>query len=278
MNYEGYRFLQVERRDGIAFVTITNPEKMNACSHEDHAEFATILRDVAVDDEVRAVVLTGAGRAFSVGATYEYMRQLTEDQEARTELQDQVRELVRSHIDLEKPVVAAINGVATGSGLMLALLSDYVIIEENVKIADGHIKAALAAGDGGVLIWPLAVGITRAKRYLMTGDWIDAAEAERIGLVTELVPEGEALPRATEVAEDFTRMPQEALRFTKRAINQWLSFSASIGFELSASLEMQTFGLHGDQVRARVDEMERTAKEIAARRRALAESDGDGRA
>jgi len=266
--YEKYTFLKTEVRDSIAFVTIDNPEKMNACSHEDHGEFATILRDVAADDEVKAVVLTGAGRAFSVGATYDYMKQLTEDRVALEELQVQVRELVRSHIDLDKPVVSAINGVATGSGLMLALLSDYVIVEENVKMADGHIKAALAAGDGGVLIWPMAVGITRAKRYLMTGDWIDAAEAERIGLVTELVPVGSSLERATEVAVDFTNMPQQAVRFTKRAINQWLNVGSTIGFELSAALEVQTFGMYGDQVRKAVDDLDEMAKAAAAARKA----------
>lgn len=266
--YADYTFLKTEVRDSIAFVTIDNPEKMNACSHEDHAEFATILRDVAADDEVKAVVLTGAGRAFSVGATYDYMKQLTEDRQALTELQTQVRELVRSHIDLEKPVVAAINGVATGSGLMLALLSDYSIVEENVKMADGHVRAAIAAGDGGVLIWPMAVGLTRAKRYLMTGEWIEAAEAERIGLVTELVPKGTSLERATEVAEHFVSLPETAVRFTKRAVNQWLSFGASVGFELSASLEMQTFGFYGDQVRKAVDDMDAEAQAVAARRRA----------
>lgn len=266
--YDNYTFLKTEVRDSIAFVTIDNPEKMNACSHEDHGEFATILRDVAADDEVSAVVLSGAGRAFSVGATYDYMKQLTTDAEALDELQTQVRELVRSHIDLEKPVVAAINGVATGSGLMLALLSDYVIVEENVKMADGHIKAALAAGDGGVLIWPMAVGIVRAKRYLMTGDWIDAVEAERIGLVTELVPVGESLARATEVATEFTKMPQQAVRFTKRAINQWLTFGSTIGFELSTALETQTFGMYGDQVRKAVDDLDEMAQATAARRRA----------
>lgn len=265
--YADYTFLKTEVRDGIAYVTISNPEKMNACSHEDHGEFATILRDVAADDEVKVVLLTGAGRAFSVGATYEYMKQLTTDQAALEELQTQVRELVHSHIDLEKPVVAAINGVATGSGLMLALLSDYVIIEENVKMADGHIKAALAAGDGGVLIWPLAVGFTRAKRYLMTGDWIDAAEAERIGLVTELVPVGTALERATQVAKEFAAMPEEAVRFTKRALNQWLSFGSTIGFELSTALEVQTFGMHGDQVREAVDDLDAMARAKAAERR-----------
>jgi enoyl-CoA hydratase len=272
--YDQYSFLKVDVRDSIAFVVISNPEKMNACGHEDHGEFATILRDVAADDEVKAVVLSGAGRAFSVGATYEYMKLLTEDADALAELQAQIRELVRSHIDLEKPVVAAVNGVATGSGLMLALLADYVIVEENVKMADGHIKAALAAGDGGVLIWPLAVGITRAKRYLMTGDWIDAAEAERIGLVTELVPVGTSLERATEVATEFTRMPQQAVQFTKRAINQWLTFGSTVGFELSAALEVQTFGMHGDQVRKAVDDLDRMAKAKAAERRARA---ADGR-
>jgi enoyl-CoA hydratase len=250
-----YAFFAITVQDGIASVRIDRPERMNACSAEDHGEFALVLRDLAADDDVQVILLHGAGRAFSVGATYEWMDQLTRDPAALAELQVQVRELVRSHIELDKPVVSAIHGAATGSGLMFALLSDWVIMEEDAKLADGHIKAALAAGDGGTLIWPMAVGITRAKRYLMTGDWIDATEAERIGLVTEIVPSGTSLARATEVAERFRAMPPMAVRYTKRAINQLLSATAATTLDYSVALEMQTFSLGGDDVRSAVAEL-----------------------
>jgi enoyl-CoA hydratase len=247
-----YHFMTVDIRDGIAYIEMNRPERMNACDAEDHEEFPRVLREIAADRSIEVAVLHGAGRAFSVGATYEWMVELTQNRPMLLELQDQVRELVRAHIDNDKPIVAAINGFATGSGLMFALLSDWIVMEEHARIADGHVQAALAAGDGGTMIWPLAVGITRAKRYLMTGDWIDAQEAERIGLVTELVPTGMSLARATEVAERFKAMPQQAVRSTKRSINQWLSLGSSTSFELSAALEMQSFDTMGEDVRAAV--------------------------
>ncbi len=247
-----YSFLNVEVREGIVYIEMNRPERMNACDAHEHEEFPRILREIAGDPDVLVAVLHGAGRAFSVGATYEWMEDLTRDRALMLELQGQVRELVHAHIQNDKPVVAAVNGFATGSGLMFALLSDYIIVEEHARIADGHVQAALAAGDGGTMIWPLTVGITRAKRYLMTGDWIDAVEAERIGLVTEIVPTGDSLARATAVAERFRAMPQLAVRSTKRSINQWLSLGASTSFELSAALEMQTFDTGGEEVRAAV--------------------------
>ena len=260
-----YSFLNVEVRDRIVFIEMNRPERMNACDAAEHEEFPRILRDIAGDPDVLVAVLHGAGRAFSVGATYEWMEDLTQDRELLLELQGQVRELVHAHIQNDKPIVAAVNGFATGSGLMFALLSDYILVEEHARIADGHIQAALAAGDGGTMIWPLTVGITRATRYLMTGDWIDAVEAERIGLVTEVVPTGTSLERATAVAERFRAMPQLAVRSTKRSINQWLSLGASTSFELSASLEMQTFDTGGEEVRAAVAALR---EQVAAKKRA----------
>jgi enoyl-CoA hydratase len=247
-----YSFLDVEVRDGIAYVRINRPERANACDEPDHGEFGAILRDIAADPEVSVAVLHGAGNHFSVGATYDWMTELTQNPDMLIELQAQARELVRAHIDLDKPVVSAVKGVATGSGLMFALLSDYVIVEEGSRLADGHIRAALAAGDGGVLIWPLSAGLTRAKRYLMTGDWIDAQEAERIGLVTEVVTAGTSLERATTVAARFRAMPPMAVRATKRALNQWLSVGAATSFDYSLASEIHTFSLGGTDVREAV--------------------------
>jgi enoyl-CoA hydratase len=250
-----YGFLKVEVRDSIAHVTMNRPERANACDDEGHGEFGAILRDIANDPAVSVALLHGAGNHFSVGATFDWMVELTQDPVMLMELQAQVRELVRAHIDNDKPVVAAINGVATGSGLMFALLSEYVIMEENGKLADGHIKVALAAGDGGTLIWPLAAGLTRAKRYLMTGDWITAQAAYEIGLITELVPAGTSLERAQAVAERFREMPAMAVRATKRALNQWLSVGAAMTFDYSVASEIQTFSIGGEEVRRHVQEL-----------------------
>src|SRR4051812_7743429 len=107
-----YSFLTVEVRDRIAFIEMNRPERMNACDAEEHSEFSRILRDIAKDDGVDVAVLHGAGRAFSVGATYEWMEELTVNRPLLLELQTQVRELVRAHIDNVKPVVAAVNGFA----------------------------------------------------------------------------------------------------------------------------------------------------------------------
>ncbi len=244
-----YSFLKIDVRDSIAYITMNRPERANACDDAGHGEFGAILRDIAADPNVSAAVLHGAGNNFSVGATWDWITELTQDTKMLLELQEQVRELVRAHIDLDKPVVAAVNGVATGSGLMFALMSDWIVMEENSRLADGHIRIALAAGDGGVLIWPLAAGLTRAKRYLMTGDWIDAHEAERIGLVTEVVPAGTSLERATEIANRFRQMPAMAVRATKRALNQWYLTGAA-SFDYSVASEVQTFSIGGADVRA----------------------------
>jgi enoyl-CoA hydratase len=250
-----YGYLDIRIEDEIVFIMMNRPERANACDGEGHSEFGRILRDIANDDAVKAGVLYGAGKAFSVGATFDWMDELTRDADKAIQLQYEVRELVRAHIDLDKPMVSAINGPAAGSGMMFALLCDWIIAEEQAPITDGHIKAALAAGDGGTMIWPLTVGLTRSKRWLMTGDWLDAREAERIGLITEVVGTGESIARATEVAKRFVAMPQLALRSTKRALNQWLSFGMATSFDYSAALETQTFSIGGAEVRAAVEGM-----------------------
>jgi enoyl-CoA hydratase len=255
-DYSRYTFLRTEVRDHIAHVVLSRPEKANACRRQEHAEFATILRDLAVDDDVRVVLISSTGRSFSVGADYDYMEELVSDRHALAELQVQASELVHAHIDLDKPVVCAMQGAATGSGLMFGLLSDIVVADRDARIADGHVTIALAAGDGGAMIWPLAMGLVRAKRHLLTGDWITAEQAERYGLIAEVVDNGQCLARATEYAERFVAMPQLALRFTKRALNQWMRHGAQVAFDFSLALEVQTFALAGDEVRAAVAQMQ----------------------
>ncbi len=254
--YGDYRFLAVEVAGGIAVVTLNRPEALNACRLEDHAEMARILRDLARDETVRVAVVTGAGRAFSVGGDLALLEEMIEHPERLERLVADGREMIEAHIALDKPIVAAVNGYAAGAGLALALLCDYIVVDRDAQLADGHIRAALAAGDGGALIWPLTVGLVRAKRYLLTGDWITASEAERIGLVTEVVEPGCSLARALDVARRLASGPQQAIRSTKRALNQWLRLGAVTAFDYSLALEAATFGT--EEMRRAVDGLRAT--------------------
>jgi enoyl-CoA hydratase len=251
LRYDDYEFLAIEVRDSIAFVTLNRPEQLNACVHEDHDEYLRILRDLEADDDVRVAVVTGAGRAFSAGAHHDYLQQLTSGPEWLRPLHDQARGLVHGLNEFEKPLVTAINGFAAGSGLVLALFSDIVIADRSAALADGHVRVAMAAGDGGALIWPLAAGITKAKRYLMLGDPIPASEAERIGLITEVVDDGQALTRATEFAERFVALPEQALRYTKRALQTWLRLGASVAGDFSLGLQIETVAANPELIRSR---------------------------
>jgi enoyl-CoA hydratase len=146
-------------------------------------------------------------------------------------------DLVRTMVDCEKPIVSAINGVAVGAGLATALMADVSIIAEDARLTDGHVRLGVAAGDHAAIVWPLLCGMAKAKYYLLTADFLDGREAERIGLVSRAVPADEVLPTALDVAERLAIGPQDAVRFTKRALNLWLhqampAFEASLGYEM----------------------------------------------
>src|SRR6185312_11285662 len=124
-------------------------------------------------------------------------------------------------INLDKPVVSAINGVAVGAGLVVALLSDISIISETARFTDGHTRLGVVAGDHAAIVWPLLCGMAKAKYYLLTSDFIDGREAERIGLVSKALPAEQVLPEALAIAERLAAGPTQATALTKRALNHW---------------------------------------------------------
>jgi enoyl-CoA hydratase len=155
-------------------------------------------------------------------------------------------DLVYNIINLDKPVVSAINGPAVGAGLVVALLADVSIIAETARITDGHTRPGVASRDHGANRWPLNCGMAKAWYYLLTSEFLDGREAERIGLVSRAVAEDKVLDVAWTVAESLARGSQPAIRFTKRALNNWLRQAGPI-FDQSLALEMLTF--MGDDVR-----------------------------
>ena len=186
-------------------------------------------------------VVTGAGRAFSVGGDLSLLQDMADDPSRLDQLMKEGRGMIEGHILLEKPIIAAINGYTMGAGLAFALMCDITIAERSAKMADGHIRAALTVGDGGTIVWPLTVGMAKAKRYLLTGDWITGAEAERIGLVSEVVEDGTSLERSLEIAGRLAAGPPLAIRWTKRALNQWSSLAMTTTFNYSLALEVMSF-------------------------------------
>jgi enoyl-CoA hydratase len=241
VSYDSYEFVRTRLEGGVMYLTLSRPEVMNACSEQDHAELGRIIEQIGRDDDVKVIVATGAGRAFSVGGDTDLIEAMVTDADTRERVERDARGMIHSLIALEKPLIVAMNGVAMGGGLAFALMGDFIIAEEGKKFTDGHMLISVAAGDGGALIWPLYSGLLRAKKYLLTGDFISAEEAERIGMVTEVVAAGTSLERATEIAQRLAGMPQLPIRYTKRALNQWFTVG-SVAFDLSCAYEFLTFG------------------------------------
>jgi enoyl-CoA hydratase len=246
MKYEEYQHLLFERRDdGILLITINRPDVLNATNNRLHWELSRVWKDIDEDADTRVIVVTGKGRAFSAGGDLEMIDRMKGSATNIGQAWREAGDIVYNMVNLDKPIVSAINGVAVGAGLAVALMADISIAAENMRITDGHIRLGVAAGDHSVIIWPLLCGMARAKYYLLTADFIDGKEAERIGLVSLCVPAEKLMDKAFEVAGKLARGPQQAVRFTKRALNNWLRM---FGPAFDASLAMEMLGFFGDDL------------------------------
>jgi len=240
--FGGFKHLKIEVRGPIVLLRLGDGSRLNAMEIDGHAELPLFFREFQRLEELSAAVVTGSTApgqkpAFSVGGNLDLLRLMNVDGVVRSRIFGDALELVRSLIDLDKPLVAAVNGHAMGAGAIVALLSDFIYMEKKALLADGHMRAAIAAGDGGTIAWPLAMGVVKAKQYLLTGDFIDAVEAERLGLVTAVVPDGESLETSLATAKRLADGPQAALRATKRAIQSHLRHAYTLGFEQSLLAE-----------------------------------------
>ncbi len=245
--YSEYRHLLFEpRSNGVVLITINRPEVMNATNARLHWELTQVWLTIDADPAARVALVTGAGRAFSAGGDLSLVEEMAGNAAAATRTMREASDLVYNIINLDKPVVSAINGTAVGAGLVVALLADVSIIAETARITDGHTRLGVAAGDHAAIIWPLLCGMAKAKYYLLTSEFLDGREAERIGLVSRAVPAEKVMDVAWTVAESLARGSQPSIRFTKRALNNWLRQAGPI-FDQSLALEMLTF--MGDDVR-----------------------------
>ena len=241
MDYGDYQHLQFELRpNGVRLITINRPHVLNATNDRLHWELTQVWLTIDADPATRVTLVTGAGRAFSAGGDLEMVEANSRDPKRLARTIREASDIVYNMINLDKPVISAINGVAVGAGLVVALMADISIMSETARFTDGHTKLGVVAGDHAAILWPLLCGMAKAKYYLLTSDFIDGKEAERIGLVSLCVPAAELLPKAFEVADKLAQGSQQAIRWTKKSLNNWLRMAGPI-FDQSIALEMLTF-------------------------------------
>lgn len=242
MNHEDFQFIRFDRHaHGVLLATLNRPEAMNATNDRLHWELTQLWGVVQQDAATKVVVVTGAGdRAFSAGGDLTVVESMVGNPAKVAQVMQEASDIVYNMLACDKPIITAINGVAVGAGLAVALLADVSIIAEEARLTDGHTRLGVAAGDHAAIVWPLLCGMAKAKYYLMTAEFIDGREAERIGLVSLCVPRAELLGRALAVATNLAQGSQSAIRATKKALNNWMRVAGPI-FDNSLALEMLNF-------------------------------------
>jgi enoyl-CoA hydratase len=248
---DAYREIALElRENGVLIATLNRPEQRNAVGHRMAHELATLPRDVNASPDVKVLVLTGAGESFCAGG--DFGRDVNDLGEVPGYLNTMYpsRITVDNWLDCEKPVISAVNGHAFGLGATLALLADVVFAVRGAVFCDSHVKMGLSAGDGGTLLWPLLMGPSRAKYYLMTGRRLPAEEAERLGLVQFVVGADELMSRVLELADELAAGPLRAISASKMPVNQWMKFVSNV--VLPAALSMEEVCLHTEDFKEAV--------------------------
>ena len=242
MNYADFQFLKFEAKpNGVMLMTLNRPDVLNATDARLHWELTKIWRVLDEDEAVRVVVVTGAGdRAFSAGGDLSWISEMVGNAEKVAATMKEAGDIVFNMLAFEKPIISAINGIAVGAGLAVALMADISIMAEEARITDGHVKLGVSAGDHAVILWPLLCGMAKAKYYLMTAEFLNGKEAERIGLVSLCVPRAQLMEKALATADKLAKGSQPAIRYTKRSLNNWMRLYQP-AFDASLALEMLCF-------------------------------------
>ena len=232
--------VRVESDGPLRIVTLNRPQSMNAFDREMQAELPRVLTDLSRDREARAVVLTGAGRAFSAGGDIANFPLNAADLYHRRAGLREGRRLFEELISLHLPVVAAVNGPAVGLGCTVATACDIVFMADDTFLADPHVTVALVAGDGGAVTWPALTSLLKAKQYLLTGDRIPAHEAVAIGMANFAVPAQGLMDAAIAFARRLASLPPQAVQDTKLVLNQVLRERAASVLPFGLAAESQS--------------------------------------
>jgi enoyl-CoA hydratase len=246
--YDMPKEIQVEADGPLRIITLNRPEELNAVNDDLHVGLARLWSRLSLDRTARAAVITGAGKAFSAGGDFNYIKQISEDADLRAKTIADGREIVIGMARCRVPVIAAVNGPAVGLGCSVVALSDIVYMAEKAFLADPHVQVGLVAADGGPLIWPMQMSILQAKEYALTGARIPAAKAVELGLANHVV--ADPLTEAIAAAKKILDLPQKAVESTKRILNIQLERQVMMTLDYATTAEELTFGT--DELKANV--------------------------
>lgn len=235
--FDDYRTILFNRRGRVLEVTLNRPDKLNATDAVLHTELARVFTDITNDPDSDIVILTGAGRAFSAGGDVAWMQEAIDDTSRFEQTMREARQIVYGLIDCEKPVIAKLNGHATGLGCTIALFCDVIFAADHAKIGDPHVSIGFVAGDGGAVIWPQLIGYARAREYLLTGDLMSAKQAADWGLINHAVPAEELDEKVDAFADRLAAGATRAIRWTKMSVNIGLRDLASKMMDASLAYE-----------------------------------------
>jgi len=231
MEYEG---LILSKEAGLAILTLNRPQQLNAFTTPMSHAIKQVLGDIDNDKDIKVLIITGAGRAFCAGAdVVSYLPELVKM--SKESLNKEMSALTFSLHNLSKPTIAAVNGVAAGAGLAIALLCDMRIASEKALFASGYIGMGLTPDIGITYILPRLVGTAKAMEFMITGDAIDAAEAWRIGMLNRVVPEADLMTAARELAAKIASGPSVATELTRHIVRKGIHNSLEQQIELEAS-------------------------------------------
>jgi enoyl-CoA hydratase len=245
--YAHYQALKFNRpEDGVLEIILSAPGRLNALDETGHRELAEVWRDIDRDPDTRAVLLRGEGGNLSAGGDLDLVREMTESFETRARVWKEASDLIYNVINCAKPTVAALEGASVGAGLAAAMVCDITVAGRTARIIDGHTRLGVAAGDHAAIVWPLLVGMAKAKYYLMLCEPLNGEEAERIGLVSLVADDDKVHDTALGVARKLARGAPTALRWTKHSLNNWLRMA---GPTFDASLALEFMGFSGPEVK-----------------------------
>ena len=225
---------------GILELIMSKPGRLNAADRRMHRQLADVWLAFDRDDDVDVVIVRGEGGAFSAGGDFDMIDDIIGGFEDRAIVWREARDLVYNTLNCSKPVVSAMEGPAVGAGLVVGLLADISIAGRSARIIDGHTRIGVVAGDHAAIVWPLLCGLAKSKYYLMLCEPMSGEEAERIGLVSLVVDDGQTNAKALEIARRLKAGSRTALQWTKYSLNNWLRLAGPT-FDTSLALEFLAF-------------------------------------
>ncbi len=232
-----YKFIKVEKNNAVGSITMNREEVLNSFNYEMAIEFQNALDAFELDNEVRAIVITGAGRAFCAGQ--DLQASLTGTKTIREIVAEQYNPIIIKIRSIEKPIIAAVNGVAAGAGANIALACDFVIAKENASFVQSFVNIGLVPDSAGSWILPRLVGFARANAMVMLGEKVKGTEAEQIGLIYKAVSEENFEGFVNEFAQNLSQKPTFAIGLTKRAMNYSMINNLYEQLELEENLQEQ---------------------------------------